>query len=78
MRLSRNCVTAAADEKIEISSRIGLHHVADIELLVSTRHGSCWRQPLGSAEGQDLIRDIEMQTAFLHVELYFIAVTDER
>lgn len=47
MTVPRHSRTAATGEKVQIGSFVSLHHVVEIELVVSALEHRLWRLPLG-------------------------------
>ena len=63
MRFTRYGCTATTHQKIQISAFIGLQHVLDIKLLITTLHGQRRRVPAGTPFSQFLLADVQQVLA---------------
>lgn len=57
--LARHGSAAAADKKIEVSPRVGLHDGLDVQALIAGGHGGLRGLPIRPPLGQQLVRDFE-------------------
>ena len=78
VRLSGHDGPGLTLQEVEIDSQMGLLHVVDIHLHVAARVVRRRWRPGGTASGQLLIGDVQVQPAASHVELDHVAVLHQR
>ena len=77
MRITRDFGSSAADEEIEIGSRIRLHDVVVVKFLISAFHVWWSRFPSGFTLLQLVFGHFQIQNSIGHIELDNISILNE-
>src|ERR1700722_13636322 len=78
VRLARDFMAAAAEQKIEVRALVGLHHVFDVERLVAALECRVRCNPFCTTLLQFRIVHVEMEPSCWDVELDPVSVAHQR
>ena len=78
VRFPWNRCTPASSQEIEIRSLVGLHHMINIQLLISALHSRLRLFPPRAPGGQLFVGDFEMNLPGFHIDLDHVAAAHQR